>query len=336
MAKKTNLKIVAIGGGGGTSHILLGARPYFTELSSIISVTDTGRSTGIARDLGKMPAPGDIRNNIANLSVDPESMLAQLLNFRFTTKSIPQLEGMAFGNLMIAAMHQMYGDFGKAVDALQKLVGTFAEIYPVSTEDTQIGAELMDGSLVRGEFEVRGLDKPRIKRLFLQNKNAEAYVPALIKIKGADVVVIGPGSYFTSLQATLLFNGMKEALAQTKAKVVYICNSTTQPGQTDGYTAYDHVKELVDFLGKGVLDCVFVNKTKNLDEELKIHYKENGLHLLEPTTHEILSIKGLVPGTIAHDFVDKSQQKVENWNKLDTIKYNTDLIGKLLGGIARM
>src|ERR1700712_5582743 len=153
--------IVAIGGGGGATQVLKAAQKFSDRLTAIIAVTDTGRSTGLARAIGGIPAPGDLRATIATFASDP--LLADLLQHRLSGAGLPQLEGMAFGNLLIAALAQVMGDFAGAVEQVARMAGSSAQILPVATVDTQLCAELADGTLVEGEALVRGLDKAPIK-----------------------------------------------------------------------------------------------------------------------------------------------------------------------------
>lgn len=327
-------KLVAIGGGGGASEVILGAHKYFSQSTVIIGVTDTGRSTGVARDLGRMPAPGDIRNSFAKLAKEPHSDMAHLLNYRFTSSAIREFEGMAIGNLMLAGLFQLHNDFGKAVEALSVAIPTIARIYPVSTENVHVCAELADRTIRRAEHQVRGLNKPEIKKLFLDKEDAKAYPPTIQAILEADIVVIGPGSFFTTIMANLLFRDIKVALKKTKAKVIFVCNSTTQPGQTEGFCVHDHCQRIVEHLGEGTIDTIVINKTTHLDINVVQHYASQGLSLLHPSEEEINIIKGLVPEVIVSDLVQQTQEHKNEWNKLDTIKYDKELLGSLLFSLA--
>src|SRR4051794_6481364 len=159
--------IVAIGGGGGATQVLKAAQPFADHLTAIIAVTDTGRSTGLARAIGSIPAPGDLRATLAAFATD--QLMARLLQQRFSGAGIPQLEGMAFGNLLIAALAQVTGDFAAAIAQVAQMVGCAVDVLPVAVIDTQLCAELADGTIVVGELAVRGLDKPPIERLFLSH-----------------------------------------------------------------------------------------------------------------------------------------------------------------------
>lgn len=327
-------RLVAIGGGGGVSQVLLGARPYFGMLTAAIAVTDTGRSTGTARAVADMPAPGDVRNTLAALARDPDALLARLMQHRISSPAVPLLDGMAFGNLLIAALTQMTGDFAEAVEAANLMLGVTARILPVSTVSTHICAELADGSIAENELAVRSLNKAPISRLFLSAPDAPTYPPVLQAINQADVVVIGPGSFFTSIMATLLFDGLAEALRQTKATVVFVCNTTTQPGQTDGFTIYDHIRRIVDLLGPGALDIALINRSENLAPEIVADYAAEGLHLLRPTTEELLQINDLSVAPLIRNFAEATDGKRTLWNKQDTIRHDPTLLGLALWKIA--
>jgi uncharacterized cofD-like protein len=323
-----------MGGGNGTGRILLGARPYFSRLTAIVAVTDTGRSTGVARRLVGMPAPGDLRSTLATLAHDPDALFVRLLEHRFRSDEVPALHGMAFGNLLIAGLTQMTGDFTQAIQIVSRQVQSQAVVLPVSSADTNLCAELEDGRIMRHELEVRGLNKPPIRRVFLADPAAPAYPPALEAIAQADVVVIGPGSFYTSLLATLLFDGVVDALRQTAATVVFVCNTTTQAGQTDGYRAIDHVRAMVEVLGPGVLDIVLVNRSADLNPDLIAQYAAEGIHPLTPDDGEIAGIAGLGVHPQVDDLVEKTEGKRELWQKQDTLRHDLEKLERALWHIA--
>lgn len=323
------IHIVAIGGGGGASQVLRACRPFASRLTAVIAVTDTGRSTGLARQIGGIPAPGDLRSTIAAFAGDP--LLAALLNHRFDGAGIPQLEGMAFGNLLIAALARVTGDFGRAVEVAAELAQCAAEVLPVSTADAQLCAELIDGSRVEGELAVRGLSKPPIERVFLREP-ATANPQTLAAIRGADLVALGPGSLFTTLLACLAFDGMAEALRDARGTVTYICNTTTQPGQTDGLRAADHVRHVVEALGPGVLNTALINRSAP-DEATVRAYADQGLHLLRPDDDEVAEIAGLGVRPVVRTLTEQGAGGRELWNKQDTIRHDVNALGEALRAI---
>jgi uncharacterized cofD-like protein len=322
--------IVAIGGGGGATQVLKAAQPFANRLTAVIAVTDTGRSTGLARAIGSSPAPGDLRATLAAFATDP--LMARLLQQRFSGAGLPQLEGMAFGNLLIAALAQLTGDFASAVAQAGRMVGCAADVLPVSSIDTQLCAALADGTIVVGELAVRGLDKPPIERLFLSDQ-AAAHPPALAAIRQADLVVLGPGSLFTTLLASLLFGGVAEALQAARGKVVYICNTTTQPGQTDGYSAIDHVRRVAEALGLGVLDAVLLNSGRPSPSALA-RYAADGVLLLQPDADEISAIAALGVQPIVRDLAEQADEQRELWNKQDSVRHDPTKLSAALKELA--
>lgn len=318
--------IVAIGGGGGATQVLRAAQQFAGALTAIIAVTDTGRSTGLARSIGGMPAPGDLRATLAAFATEP--LMADLLQYRFSGAGIPQLEGMAFGNLMIAALTRVMDDFAGAIDQVARLTGCAAHVLPAATADTHLCAELADGTIVEGELAVRGLNKSPIARVFLCD-DAPAYPPALDAIRSADLVAIGPGSLFTTLLACLALNDVVDALRETRGKVVYVCNTTTQPGQTDGYAAIDHVRRVVEVVGPGVLDAALINRSEPPPEVLG-RYEAQGLFLLRPSDAEIAEIAALGVRPIVRDLAEQGGEQRALWNKLDTIRHDPAALHRAL------
>jgi uncharacterized cofD-like protein len=321
--------LVAIGGGGGTSQMLLGAAPHFARRTAVVAVTDTGRSTGVARAVGKIPAPGDLRATISALAADRDALWPRLLEQRFRAPDHPSLDGMAFGNLLIAALAQLGGDFAGAVATVADLAGSAATVLPASTADVQLCAELADGSTVRGEVQVRGLGQPPIRRLFL-DPPAPAFPPALEAILAADLVVIGPGSFFTSILATLQFGGMVEALRGTGARVVQVVNSTTQSGQTEHMGAYDHVARLDELLGPGHLDAALINRSQAPPADLVARLAADGLHILAPDDAEIARVAALGVRPLVADYSEAAGAPRQLWNKQDTLRYDPARVGAAL------
>ena len=318
--------IVAIGGGGGATQILKAAEALSDRLTAVIAVTDTGRSTGVARAIGGIPAPGDLRATIAAFATNRP--LADLLQHRFDGRGLAQLEGMAFGNLMLAAMAQSSGDFAGAVEQLATLCACTARVLPVTAANTQLCAELADGTCVEGELLVRGRDKPPIKRLFL-SISAPAYPPVLTAIQNADLVLLGPGSLFTTVLAALLTEGLAEALATSRARVAYFCNTTTQPGQTDGLRAYEHVRRVTQLLGTGTLDTAVINHSQ-YDKQAMQPYEDEGLFLLQPDAQEIMSIESLGVHTMVRELAEPIGAKRALWNKQDTVRHSLTALQSVL------
>ncbi|MCY4018276.1 MAG: YvcK family protein [Chloroflexi bacterium] len=323
------MNVVSIGGGLGAVQVMQGLKSHTDQLTGIIAVTDTGRSTGIVREFAQIPAPGDIRNALATLSADDGSLLSRVMQHRIVAPGDPQLDGMAFGNLFIAALTQMSDSFVKAIQQISDFLDVQADIFPVTEENTHICAELMDGTIVEEEFNVRQLDKAAIKRIFVQNPEATVYPPCIDALRMADLITIGPGSLFTTVIACLAFKEIAQAIRDSSALKVYVCNTTTQPGQTDGYTLSDHVQQVISYLGIGVLDYVVLNSSEPSPELMELYARER-VDVLLPTPHEVHNILTMNVTPVMADVADTRSGKRALWQKQDTIRHNPELIAAIL------
>ena len=321
---RNGMNVVSIGGGLGAVQVMRGMKRHTDNLTGIIAVTDTGRSTGIVREFAQIPAPGDIRNALATLADDGDSLLARVMQHRIAAPGDPKLDGMAFGNLFIAALTQMSDSFIQAIQQISDFLNVQANIYPVTEENTHICAELMDGAIVEQEFNVRQLDKAAIKRIFVQNPEATVYPPCVDALRQADLITIGPGSLFTTTIACLAFKGISQAIRDSKAVKVYVCNTTTQPGQTDDYSLADHVQQVVSYLGIGILDYVILNASPPTAELLELYAREK-INVLLPTDDELHKIKTMSVQPVLADVADTQSDKRELWQKQDTIRHNPEL-----------
>ena len=248
--------VVAIGGGTGLSALLRGLKLANVHLTAIVTVADDGGSTGRIRDVFNMPAPGDIRNCLVALA-DAESTMGRLFHYRFD-KEGSELSGHAFGNLFITAMTQVTGSFEQAVIESARVLNVRGRVLPSTVENVTLCADLADGKTVRGESAISH-ERPAIEKIFLEPHNPEAYGPALAAIINADLIVLGPGSLYTSVLPNLLVDGVREAIRWSKGSTVYVCNVATQHGETDHFGYADHVQQIVDYLGQGELDFALVN-----------------------------------------------------------------------------
>ncbi|MHB0979323.1 MAG: gluconeogenesis factor YvcK family protein [Thermoleophilia bacterium] len=247
-------RVVAIGGGTGLSTLLRGLKHLTPWITAVVTVSDDGGSSGRLRDeLGVLP-PGDIRGCLVALA-DDESLLGALFSHRFANGA---LAGHSFGNLFLAALAEVTGDFDRAVKESSKVLAITGTVLPSTTADVRLHAELSDGRLLVGESSI-GRAPVSVRRVWLEPEGASALPLALERIADADLVVLGPGSLFTSVVPNLLVGGVREALAATSATVVYVANVMTQPGETAAFSGLDHVRALVDHLGLGVLDVVLAN-----------------------------------------------------------------------------
>lgn len=319
------LNIVVIGGGAGVPIVLQGLKDYDVNLTAIVSVTDSGRSSGILRkELGVLP-PGDIRNCLLALSKADDS-LKSLFRYRFSESS---LAGMNLGNLFIAALAKMEGSFDKAVKKISRLLKVKGKVLPASLDDVHLCAELLDGTIVEEEINVRKPNKPPIKKIFLIPKNAKPSKEVLDEIEKAELIVIGPGSLYTSVITNLLIKDLTKAIKSSKAKKVFVCNIMTQPGQTDNYTVSQHVRAIEEYLGKNILDYIIIN-TGTPSKKILEGYRKKNAFLVKIDKENLNDIKAKI---IQADVVDKKlAQKL--WQKTDLLKHDSKKIAKALMKIA--
>lgn len=262
-------KIVVIGGGTGLSVLLRGLKEYTSNLTAIVTVADDGGSSGRLRgDLGMLP-PGDVRNCLVALA-DKEPLMEELLQYRFPTG---ELAGHNLGNLLLAALNNMKGGFNEAIKALSRVLAIRGQVLPVTLEDVCLCAEMEDGEVVRGESQIPKSGK-KISRVFLKPEVCYPVKEALQAIECADAVILGPGSLYTSVLPNLLVQGVTDALANTRATKIYVCNIMTQPGETDGYSASDHVKAIYKHSGL-IVDWIVVNK-ESVHGRILSRYRKEG------------------------------------------------------------
>lgn len=242
-----NKKIVTIGNGTGQATIIKNLQDFVDDISVIVGVTDNGGHSGLLRKILNIPAPGDIRNCIS-ASCNSDHILNKLLSYRFKDG---ELSGISLGNMIVSALIDIEGNLGDAVDTLTQMMSIKARILPASIESTEVCAELENGEIIEGEFEIirRKNENLKITRMF-HNKPVKAYEPCLKAIKKADVIIIAPGTLRTGIISTLLAKGMKESLQVSKAKIIFICNIMTNPGQTEGFSTKDHIDEIIRYMGR--------------------------------------------------------------------------------------
>lgn len=267
-------KIVAIGGGTGLSTMLRGLKAYSSNLTAVVTVADDGGGSGMLRqDLGMLP-PGDIRNCVLALA-DTEPIMEQLLQYRFQDG---MLKGQNFGNLFLAAMDGISNSFEEAVRKMSDVLAVTGRVLPVTLEDVRLCAELEDGFVINGESKIgkhNSFHDGKIKKISLEPKSVRPLQEVLDAIAEADAVILGPGSLYTSIIPNLLADGICDALKNSNAIKLYVCNVMTQPGETDGYSVYDHVSALEEHSCKGILDYCIANDA-GIPGELEIRYREDG------------------------------------------------------------
>jgi uncharacterized cofD-like protein len=255
MNKERTPKIVVIGGGTGLPVLLRGLKYLPIDITAIVTVADDGGSSGRLRNELAMPAPGDIRNVLAALS-DVEPLVEDLFQHRFASGN--ELTGHSLGNLILAAMTSITGDFVHAIQEMSKVLNVHGKVLPAANRSVVLHAEMEDGTVISGESHIPLAGKP-VKRVFLTPDDVEPLSETIRAIRTADMVVIGPGSLYTSILPNLLVPKIGEELCKAKAKKVYVCNVMTQAGETMNYTASDHVKALYNHMPSPFLDCIIVN-----------------------------------------------------------------------------
>ncbi|HXU38339.1 MAG TPA: gluconeogenesis factor YvcK family protein [Blastocatellia bacterium] len=292
MTEKTaGLKIVSVGGGTGLSTLLSGLKAYVGKesvsyasvydswietLTAVVTVTDDGGSSGRLREEFQILPPGDIRNCMVALAED-EHLLTKLFQYRFESEG--DLSGHSFGNLFLAALADVTGDFLEAIKVSSEVLAIKGRIFPSTVEDIALVAELEDGRVIRGETNIVE-SRSRIKRLRLSSDNCQPLPETLDAIKNADMITIGPGSLYTSIIPNLLVDGIVEAMRDSPAVKIYICNIMTQPGETDGFDAEDHLRVLFDYSPDLELDYALVN-TAPINDELREKYLADGAAQVE-------------------------------------------------------
>lgn len=265
-------KIVAIGGGTGLSTMLKGIKKITNNITAVVTVGDDGGSSGKLREeLGVLP-PGDIRSCIAALADDEEDLLPKLFQYRF--KVGEGLSGHSFGNLFITAMCAITGDMVNAVKESSKVLSIRGRVLPSTLDDMRLVAEMEDGSIIKGESNIPESGK-KIKRLFTEPDNCKALEDVIWAIQDADIIILGPGSLYTSVIPNLLINDIAKAVNNSKAKKIYVCNIMTQPGETDGFSVSDHIKTIIQHAKYDkIIDAVLVNT--DLPAALIAPYKNAG------------------------------------------------------------
>ena len=280
-------KIVTIGGGTGSSVVLEGLKHHTDSLTAIVTMFDSGGSSGALHDEFGYPPLGDLRRCLTALREENEvtDVLRTLVEFRFDAES--SLNGHSLGNLLMAALTSVRNDVEGAIEEMSRMLGLRGRVVPVSLEWANLCAELEDETVVRGEssIDLRAKRTPRICRVFLE-PSVEANPRAVEAILDADAVVIGPGDLYTSIIPNLLVGGIAEAMGRTNATCIYVCNLMTKLGETDDFKASDFVREIVRYLGTSVPDWVVVNN-QAIPEEIQRAYAPEGARPVETDMGEL-------------------------------------------------
>ncbi|RKY28144.1 MAG: hypothetical protein DRP79_02520 [Planctomycetota bacterium] len=262
--------IAAFGGGTGLHSLLKGIKAFTSNITAIVAVSDDGGSSGILRKEFDMPPPGDMRNCLVALA-DEESLMAELFRYRFENS---ELGGHSFGNIFITALAEVTGDFGKAIQLANKILSVRGRVLPATLDKVSLEAVHDDDSKTTGETRISKSGK-RIRRLNLRPSPGRPTPQALEAVRRADILLFGPGSLFTSILPPMLNEGMVEEIAASPAKEIYVCNIMTQPGETDGFSAADHVQAIYDNTAEDIFDYIVLN-SRNPSQAVLARYAEEG------------------------------------------------------------
>jgi len=308
-------KIAVIGGGTGLSVLLHGLKEVTSNITAIVTVADDGGSSGRLRTEFDVLPPGDIRNCLVALA-DAEGLMRELFQYRFTEGE--GLKGHSFGNLFITALSKITGDFDKAIKESSKVLAIRGSVVPSTLNKVTLVAKRADGSETSGESTIPLTTSPSgakvspIKRVSLRPDNAKATPEALLAIKEADAIVLGPGSLYTSILPNLLVDGIVEAILRSRAVKIYICNVMTQHGETDGFKASDHLDVLIRHTHHALVDYAMINSA-NIPGRLQEKYKSEMAYPVEPDTKKIREMGvGVVEGDMitADDYVRHNADKI--------------------------
>lgn len=307
--------MVALGGGTGLSSLLKGLKELPVNLTAVVTVTDDGGSSGRLRKELQILPPGDIRNCLVALSRS-ESLLSRLFQYRFGEGG--EIEGHSFGNLFIAAMTGVIGDFSSAVREASNILAIKGHVIPVTNDNVQLVANFEDGTEITGETAITAAKKP-LTKIKLNPEQPEANPEALSAIDDANMIVLGPGSLYTSVIPNLLVPGVAEHINRSESKVVYICNVMTQPGETDGFSAADHVGAILEKTSLERIDIVVVNSRRAARHMMEL-YETKGQFWVPPT---VKKIEDMGIRVVAADLLLQS----------DMLRHNPNLLAAILIGL---
>lgn len=259
-------KVVVFGGGTGLSTLLKGLKYFPLDITAVVSVSDDGKSTGKLRKEFNTPAVGDIRRVLVALS-ETEPLIEKLLNYRFETKS--ELNGHPVGNLLLTALISVVGNMSDGIESLGKVFNLKGKVLPLTEENVTLMGKMQDQTVIEGEHNITEY-KGKIEEIFY--KEVVSTNPLVLKeIKDSDLIIISMGSLYTSIIPNFLNKDLIQTLTESRAKIMYICNMMTQPGETDGFTVSDHIEILNKYLGERKVDVVIANEGI-IDEEIKNKY----------------------------------------------------------------
>ena len=319
--QERGLNLVAIGGGTGLSTLLAGlkelvGRPHahgvwLDSLAAIVTVSDDGGSSGRLRDELQMLPPGDIRNCMVALSED-STLLSRLFKYRF--RGDGDLGGHSFGNLFLAALTEVTGDFVEAVRLSSEVLASKGRIFPATLNDVHLVAELKNGEVARGETNITASRSP-IRRLRLEPEHCLPLPEALAAIRAADIITVGPGSLYTSILPNLLVARVAEAIGYSRAVKIFICNLMTQPGETEGYTARRHIETVHAYAPEIIFDYVVVND-RHVSDEQERAYAAEGAQQIGLAAHLLEKEFGTEAEIVRADLLDEGEKVRHSPQKL--------------------
>ncbi|HNX81115.1 MAG TPA: YvcK family protein [Candidatus Omnitrophota bacterium] len=309
-------KIVTVGGGTGLSALLSGLKEYSSNLTAIVTVADDGGSSGRLRQEFDILPPGDIRNCLVALA-DAPALLRDLFQFRFDKTS--ELSGHSFGNLFITAMTRVTGDFEKALKETSKVLALRGQVVPATLNNVVLVAHFKDGSVVEGENKIPTMRRP-IARVFLKPEQNTATPEAIRAIKEAQIIVLGPGSLYTSIVPNLLIKEITDAIIASDAIKVYVCNIMTQPGESDGYSVSEHIKTLAAHSHPRIFDYCIVNIGEISQDILKRYALEGSF----PVVNDLRNVKNMGYRVLEDDTVF-----IEN----SVVRHDSSKLAKIILGI---
>ena len=309
----TKIKVVTIGGGTGLSVLLRGLKKYPLEITAVVTVADDGGSSGKIRSDMNIPSPGDIRNVIAALS-DVEPYLEKMFQYRFDSGEV---KGHPVGNLMIAAMTDIHGDFSTAVKVMSRILNVRGTVLPTTNDIATLNAVLSDGEIIRGESSITKAGGV-IDHVYITPSRVKPNEDVLKAIEEADYIIMGPGSLYTSIIPNLVISNVSEKIRESKAKKIYVCNVMTQHGETDNYSVCDHILAINKHVEENIFDLVIANSREFDDSILSKYHKEKQ----EPVKIDHEKIEALGIKLIKNNDVGI----VDN----NTIRHNADKVSELI------
>lgn len=316
-----NKKVVVLGGGNGMSTLLRGLKQFPLDLTAIVSVCDDGRSTGILRKEFNTPAVGDIRRVLISLS-ETEPLFEKMFNYRFKTEGY--LNGHAVGNFLIQSMSDITGSMSDGIEALGKVLNLKGKVLPLTENgDVTLVAQMTDGTIIEGEHLITDANKI-IKKVYYK-ENPKITPEALHSIKEADLIILSMGSLYTSIIPNIIADEMKDTLLISKAKIMYVCNIVTQPGETDNYTVSDHIKVLNEYLGARNVDVVVANNG-NIDVDIAEKYQT--LEQKDPVVFDKTELEKLNIKIISNNFVKIEDEVLRH----DITKVALDIFSYIIQG----